>query len=85
VPPSPRKIDKALEAYGRGVRDRRQKLDLNQYEAARRAGISQSNWSKIERAEIRPSVEQMLRIHAALEAESLDGYFGRLPAARHVG
>jgi transcriptional regulator with XRE-family HTH domain len=55
---------------------------MTQRQAAERAGITQSHWSKIERGEIEPSIAQMLRVHFALEGESLESYFGDHPSIR---
>jgi len=83
--PSQGRIDKAVARYASEVKRRREQSNLTQTQAARQAGISQSHWSKIERGKIRPSIEQILRIHAALDAESLESYFGAHPVADLVG
>jgi transcriptional regulator with XRE-family HTH domain len=75
------RLQHALARFGEDVRCRREKLDLTQREAANRAGISQSNWSKIERGLHDPSVGQALRIQFALGAESLEGMLGDQPSA----
>lgn len=75
------RLQHALTRFGEDVRRRREKLDLTQYEAASHAGISQSNWSKIERGLHDPSVGQALRIQFALGAESLEGMLGDQPSA----
>lgn len=76
-----RHIQRALERFGRGVRLRREKLNLTQAAAAELAGISQSHWSKIERGKHDLSVGQALRVQFALRAESLEGMLGRQPSA----
>ncbi len=83
-PPSQKRIDRAIRAYGENVRKRREELDLTQDAAALRAGISQSHWSKIERGDVEPSIAQMLRIHVALQTESLETLFGQHPSSRLV-
>lgn len=85
VTPEDALISEAIDLFGRNVRRRRLELDLTQAAAAARAGISQSNWSKVERGEIEPSIAQMLRIHVALEGDSLESYFGAHPSIRLVG
>ena len=75
-----RRIERALDRFGREVRLRREKLDLTQKAAAKLAGISQSNWSKIERGKHDLSVGQALRVQFALQAESLEGMLGRQPS-----
>ena len=76
-----RGIVEALARFGEDVRQRREQLDMTQYEAARRAGISQSHWSKVERGLHDLSVGQALRIQFALQAESLEGMLGSQPSA----
>jgi transcriptional regulator with XRE-family HTH domain len=80
--PTRRRIQAALRAYGADVRRRRLQLDMTQSQAARRAGISQSHWSKVERALHEPSIGQMLRIQYALGADSLETFLGQQPSAR---
>ena len=84
LPASSARIARAVRTYGTNVKLRRVKLDLTQSQAATRAGISQSHWSKIERGDVEPSIGQMLRIHAALDADSLEAYFGRHPSLRLI-
>jgi transcriptional regulator with XRE-family HTH domain len=76
-----RRITSTLARFGEDVRYRRRKLNLTQKEAAGRAGISQSHWSKIERGLHDPSIGQALRIQFALQAESLEGMLGHQPSA----
>jgi transcriptional regulator with XRE-family HTH domain len=76
-----KRLQRALTRFGEDVQRRRAKLDLTQKEAAHLAGISQSNWSKIERGLHDPSVGQALRIQFALGAESLEGMLGDQPSA----
>lgn len=76
-----RRIRGALAEFGADVRRRRFELDLTQRQAAARAGISQSHWSKIERGLHDLSVGQALRIQFALGAESIEGMLGRQPSA----
>ncbi len=80
-----RRIREALARFGRDVRCRREQLDITQEEAANRAGISQSHWSKVERGLHDLSVGQALRIQFALQAESLEGMLGSQPSALVLG
>lgn len=75
------RIERTLARFGQDVRRRRAKLNLTQQEAAKRAGISQSHWSKIERGLHDLSIGQALRIQFALNAESLEGMLGHQPSA----
>jgi transcriptional regulator with XRE-family HTH domain len=77
-----RRIQRALESFGAEVRRRREELGMTQDDASRRAGISQSHWSKIERGRHDLSVGQALRVQYALGAESLEGLFGSQPSRR---
>lgn len=76
------RLAQTLKAFGADVERRRCELDLTQREAAARAGISQSHWSKIERGLHDPSIGQALRVQFALGAESLEGMLGTQPSAR---
>lgn len=80
-----KRIGDALVRFGEDVRLRREKLDMTQGEAAKRAGISQSHWSKVERGLHDLSVGQALRIQFALQAESLEGMLGNQPSALVLG
>lgn len=79
------RIEQALSMFRRRVKEMREERDLSQEEAARRAGISQSNWSKIERGPTTPSARQVLQIQMALNAESLELFFGSFPSASFTG
>jgi transcriptional regulator with XRE-family HTH domain len=76
-----KRIKQALKQFGLDVFRRREELDMTQDEAARRAGISQSHWSKIERGLHDLSIGQALRVQFALQAESLEGMLGEQPSA----
>lgn len=76
-----KRLQAALARFGSDVQQRRLKLDLTQLEAAARAGISQSHWSKIERGLHDLSIGQALRVQFALGAESLEGMLGHQPSA----
>ena len=79
------RLRRALERFRERIRETREAKGLSQYAAAALAGISQSNWSKIERGEIDPSVAQALRIQAALGVPSIESFFGPYPAAGMIG
>lgn len=75
-----KRIKQALKQFGRDVSRRREELDMTQGEASRRAGISQSHWSKIERGLHDLSIGQALRVQFALQAESLRACLENSPA-----
>jgi predicted transcriptional regulator len=58
----------------------RKRLGMSQEVAAARAGISQSNWSKVERGAVDPSLGLVLRIQRALNAASVESFFGSFPS-----
>ena len=75
-------IQRALNEYGARLKERREQSDMTQDDLAARSGVSQSHISKIERGQHEPALGQMLKLQAALEAETLEGFFGPTPAAR---
>lgn len=76
-----RQPDKTLANLGRRVKILRKERGLTQEDAAERAGISQSNWSKVERGAVDPSIREVLRIQMALNAPSIESFFGSFPTA----
>lgn len=56
-----------LEIIGQAIKTRRRALGLSAEKAARKAGISTSEWYKIENGWRRPNLESCLKIAAALE------------------
>jgi transcriptional regulator with XRE-family HTH domain len=76
------RLIETLAAFGARVRASREALGLSQELAAKRAGISQSHWSKVERGAVDPSIGQVLRIQMALNAPSVESFFGNFPTAQ---
>jgi transcriptional regulator with XRE-family HTH domain len=74
-------LEDALAALGTRVRSLRETAGLSQAAAAIKAGISQSNWSKVERGAIDPSIGLVLKIQMALSAPSIESLFGAFPTA----
>lgn len=78
------RLQAALDEFGRRVRRRREELGLSQGAAAHRAGIGQSQWSKVERGASEPSLGHVLRIQMALGTPSIESFFGDFPSTRCV-
>ena len=78
------RLDRLFAHFGERVRASREANGISQEVAARRAGISQSNWSKVERGAIDPSLGQVLRIQMALNAPSIESFFGPFPSEAAV-
>lgn len=76
-----RRLELTLAEFGDRVKTSREVLGLSQELAAERAGISQSHWSKVERGAVDPSLGQVLRIQMALNAPSVESFFGNFPTA----
>lgn len=74
------RLDQAIVRFGERVKESRTALGMSQEVAAERAGISQSNWSKVERGAIDPSLRQVLQIQMALSAPSVESFFGAFPS-----
>ena len=49
---------------------------MSQVQAAREAGMNRRNWSRIEKRELNPRLDSLLRIQYALNVDSLDALFG---------
>jgi hypothetical protein len=49
---------------------------LNQREAARRAGITQASWSRLEGVKHDASLAQMLRVQRLFGLDSIESFFG---------
>jgi transcriptional regulator with XRE-family HTH domain len=77
-----KRLNQALLQFRKRVQETRRRRGLDQYEAAARAGISQSQWSKIERGEAAPSLANALRMQIALGIPSIETFFGRHPSAQ---
>jgi transcriptional regulator with XRE-family HTH domain len=69
----------ALARFRERMRLIREDRQWSQAEAARRAGIDASEWNRIERGGVVPSLQSVLRIHHALQLDSMEALFGDLP------
>ncbi len=72
-------IDDALTAFAARVAQLRHQSGMTQKELAARAGLEQSNLSKLERGEHRPLIDTVLRLQHALGLRSIEELFGDLP------
>lgn len=79
---SPLDRDDVLSALGTRVRGIRQAQDLSQAEAARHAGVHQSEWSRIERGRVDPGLLALLGLQRALRVDTLEALLGDLPSQR---
>lgn len=68
---------KALRAQGPGLHGA---ASMQQRDAARRAGISSGQWSRLENGECDPSLTSMLRIQAAFGLDSIEALLGATPS-----
>jgi ribosome-binding protein aMBF1 (putative translation factor) len=72
--------DSTLEEARRRLAERmvqlRTEAGMSQREAARRGGMNQRNWSRIEQKKLHPRLDSLLRIQYALHVDSLEGLFG---------
>lgn len=64
--------DKTSKQIAGNLRKSRRKLGLTQAELAEKAGVNPNYYSRIERGEVRPSVEILHRVIKALGAKSSD-------------
>ena len=79
----PPALHQALEAFRSQMKALRKRQGINQAEAARRAGISSDDWSRIESGKTaNPGLRFVLAIHYALGSESLENFFGEEPCRR---
>jgi transcriptional regulator with XRE-family HTH domain len=69
-------MEAAREALAARMADLRSEAGMSQRAAASRAGMDPRNWSRIERRELNPRLDSLLRIQFALGVESLEGLFG---------
>jgi transcriptional regulator with XRE-family HTH domain len=72
-------IDGALAAFAARVAHLRHQSGMTQEQLAARAGLEQSNLSKLERGENRPLIDTVLRLQHALGLKSIEELFGDLP------
>jgi transcriptional regulator with XRE-family HTH domain len=69
-----------LRTLGMRIEALRMTRGLTQTQAARRAGLSQGQWSDLEAGKRDPRLSTILRIQHALEVDFLDSFFGRGPS-----
>jgi transcriptional regulator with XRE-family HTH domain len=79
-PPVELDVEEALRRFRARMKDLREQRAWSKAECARHAGLDQSEWSRIERGITAPSLQSALRIHYALQLDSMDALFGELPA-----
>jgi transcriptional regulator with XRE-family HTH domain len=77
-------LRQAREEFGRRLRELREERRWSQLDASRRSGVSQGEWSRVERGETNPSMTTLLRMQHALEFESVKTLFGDAPSRRLV-
>lgn len=71
----------ALRHVGARVRDLRLAHELSQKDAAERAGLNQTRWSRVENGE-GARLEDLLAIQNLFGVESLETFFGAYPSRR---
>jgi transcriptional regulator with XRE-family HTH domain len=74
-------LAEALRRVGSSVRDLREAHDLTQREAARRAGLNQTRWYRVESGDT-PRLEDLLAIQHLFGLDSLETFFGEYPSRR---
>jgi transcriptional regulator with XRE-family HTH domain len=74
--PDEQTMEAAREALAARMAQLRSEAGMSQRAAATRAGMDQRNWSRIERRELNPRLDSLLRIQFALGVESLESLFG---------
>jgi transcriptional regulator with XRE-family HTH domain len=72
-------IDDALAAFSARVAQLRHQSGMTQEQLAARAGLEQSNLSKLERGDHRPLIDTVLRLQHALGLRSIEELFGDVP------
>ncbi len=74
------RVRRALAARMRELRRVGTDAELPQREAARRAGIDQSYWTRLEGARCDPSLSSMLKIQRAFDLDSIEALLGPTPS-----
>ncbi len=64
--------DKASKQIARNLRKSRRQQSLTQADLAKKAGLNSNYYAKIERGELKPSVESLEKIITALKVKSSD-------------
>lgn len=75
-PPDDQTMQAARKALAARMAHLRGEAGMSQRAAASRAGMDPRNWSRIERQELNPRLDSLLRIQFALEVDSLESLFG---------
>ena len=75
-PPDNATMEAARVARAERMRALRSEAKMSQRTAAHRAGMDPRNWSRIERAELHPRLDSLLRIQFALGLQSIEALFG---------
>jgi transcriptional regulator with XRE-family HTH domain len=76
-------VAEALQHVGSRVRDLRKAHDLSQRDAARRAGLNQTRWHRVESGH-GPRLEDLLAIQHLFGVDSLETFFGPCPSRRFI-
>jgi transcriptional regulator with XRE-family HTH domain len=74
-------LAEALRHVGASVRDLREAQGLNQRDAARRAGLNQTRWHRVETGD-GPRLGDLLAIQHLFGIDSLESFFGAYPSRR---
>jgi transcriptional regulator with XRE-family HTH domain len=75
-------LTEARRRLAERMRSTRRQFGWSQQEAADRAGVTQSMWSRVEAGERDPQLSSLLRIQHALGLASLEEFFGDAPTER---
>jgi transcriptional regulator with XRE-family HTH domain len=76
APPDDGTMQEARRRLAERMKALRHEAKMSQREAARRGGMNQRNWSRIEQAQLNPRLDSLLRIQHALQVDSLEALFG---------
>jgi transcriptional regulator with XRE-family HTH domain len=76
-------LAEALRHVGARVRDLRLAHRLSQQDAAERAGLNQTRWSRVESGD-QPRLGDLLAIQHLFGVESLETFFGEYPSRRII-
>jgi transcriptional regulator with XRE-family HTH domain len=68
------KIDKQRREFGEWLRSHRERLGFNQAEAGRSAGMSRTQWTRLENGESRTRRENIPEIAKAIKADLHETY-----------
>jgi transcriptional regulator with XRE-family HTH domain len=76
-------LAEALRHVGSSVRDLRVAHGLSQEQAARRAGLNQTRWSRVESGD-GARLQDLLAIQQLFGVESLESFLGTFPSRRFL-